>query len=654
MCASENDVDFDFRSIYSNREISRTYQGGGALTRALISRRASMGQFRVLITTDNHLGIYERDSFDGRCDDSFEALEEVLDGGIERGADCVLMAGDLFEEKRPSAQTMVRAMQMFQQRCLGGETDVRVLENKGTPTNLEVGDARVRLPVFTIHGNHDVPYGAEGRGHSVLDELHQARVLNHIGNSTFRNDVLTIDPITIEKDGVQIALYGIGWIKDVSAQRAFAENRVEFGEPPAGAFCILLIHQNRSVYVRDRVDEQHIPPWFDLVVWGHEHECFPEPQAVPGKKFVVSQLGSTAQTKCSANEEAGKYALMLTIGGDGPRYEPFKLERVRPFVYREITLAAGEDAHERALSQVLEMAEARNASGKVPMVRLRVHYDSRETTLPAAFETKLGAELKGRVVNPDTAVLAYKKRPSKRRGSKDVQATTGNPMETERLEDFTFTIEGFIAKELRKVDSNVVPCSDLVCAIEGGEVFTGEKQVKANNWLEGVKDRDKEWSRGAGSIAPELKRDWRDVLFPGGESIKIDCSDIPDHWRRENLLTMKLYHERLKQLNVEGCCDHLVAQSAAEIEAYESGKRVTEITCDAFVDIEEEAAPKTPPVAQPPRRVNKRKRAATESLQDLDLDFLKDEEEVRRFMDFDFDRVDERLDAVALARNSHL
>jgi len=227
-------------------------------------------------------------------------------------------------------------------------------------------------------------------------------------------------------------------------------------------------------------------------------------------------------------------------------------------------------------------------------------------------------------------------------------------METERLEDFTFTIEGFIAKELRKVDSNVVPCSDLVCAIEGGEVFTGEKQVKANNWLKGVKDRDKEWSRGAGSIAPELKRDWRDVLFPGGESIKIKCSDIPDHRRRENLLEMKLNHERLKQLNVEGCCDHLVAQSAAEIEAYESGKRVTEITSDAFVDIEEESAPKTPPVAQPPRRVNKRKRAATESLQDLDLDFLKDEEEVRRFMDFDFDRVDERLDAVALARNSHL
>ena len=63
-----------------------------------------MGQFRVLITTDNHLGIYERDSFDGRCDDSFEALEEVLDGGIERGADCVLMAGDVFEEKRPSAR----------------------------------------------------------------------------------------------------------------------------------------------------------------------------------------------------------------------------------------------------------------------------------------------------------------------------------------------------------------------------------------------------------------------------------------------------------------------------------------------------------------------------------------------------------------------
>jgi len=607
-----------------------------------------MGEFRVLITTDNHLGIYERDAFDGRCDDSFEALEEVLDGGIQRGADCVLMAGDLFEDKRPSAHTIVRTMEMFQRRCLGGDTttDVRVLENKGRPTNLETGNVRVRLPVFAIHGNHDVPYGtvdATDRGHSVLDELHQARVLNHVGNSTFRGDTLTVDPITIQKHGIRIALYGIGWIKDVTAQRAFAEDRVRFGEPPAGAFCILLIHQNRSVYVRDRVDEQHIPSWFDLVVWGHEHECIPVPQTVEGKRFVVSQLGSTAQTKCSANEAAGKHALMLTIDQDGPpRYEPFKLERARPFVYREITVSAGEDAHARALQHALEMAETRNASGKIPMVRLRVYYDPRDTTLPAAFEAKLGSALRGHVVNPDTAVLSYRKRTSKRCGSKGQLLVAG---EQQHVDD-DFTIDGFIRERLREVESNIVSSSDIHNAVQGGDVFVGEKIVKATKWLDDVKARDEAWCRDAGSVAPELRRDWRTLLNTNPVDIAVSEAGL---WQ------MRYNHLQLQNLNVDGCCDALVAKSALELAEYEAGLRRHVFNGDYYVDTAhmQQEAPKTPPIAPRQTQQKKKRKRVTFDLPayGVDLDFLRDEEELHRFLDFD--RVDEAVDDTLIRRTGN-
>jgi predicted phosphodiesterase len=40
-------------------------------------------------------------------------------------------------------------------------------------------------------------------------------------------------------------------------------------------FNILVLHQNRAVGRgrRNAIYESMIPEWFDVVVWGHEHEC---------------------------------------------------------------------------------------------------------------------------------------------------------------------------------------------------------------------------------------------------------------------------------------------------------------------------------------------------------------------------------------------
>ena len=49
---------------------------------------------------------------------------------------------------------------------------------------------------------------------------------------------------------------------------------------PEDWFNIMVLHQNRverGAQAKNSVQEAHIPVFMDLVVWGHEHECKPEP-----------------------------------------------------------------------------------------------------------------------------------------------------------------------------------------------------------------------------------------------------------------------------------------------------------------------------------------------------------------------------------------
>lgn len=61
----------------------------------------------------------------------------------------------------------------------------------------------------------------------------------------------------------------------------FLEEEVRFLRPKEDTeswFNILVLHQNRPVRTRERstgghLPENLIPSFFDLVIWGHEHEC---------------------------------------------------------------------------------------------------------------------------------------------------------------------------------------------------------------------------------------------------------------------------------------------------------------------------------------------------------------------------------------------
>ena len=72
---------------------------------------------RIMISSDNHLGYMEKDSV--RCDDSFAAFEEVLIRAKQKGADLVLLGGDVFHENKPTRRSLHSSMDILNKYSYG-------------------------------------------------------------------------------------------------------------------------------------------------------------------------------------------------------------------------------------------------------------------------------------------------------------------------------------------------------------------------------------------------------------------------------------------------------------------------------------------------------------------------------------------------------
>uniref|UniRef100_A0A914RES2 Double-strand break repair protein MRE11 n=1 Tax=Parascaris equorum TaxID=6256 RepID=A0A914RES2_PAREQ len=85
--------------------------------------------------------------------------------------------------------------------------------------------------------------------------------------------------VLLKKGKTNLAIYGIGSQRDDRLCRACLIIRfLRPREDPTSWFNILVLHQNRPRRSKDRSTGAHlpeslIPTFFDLVIWGHEHEC---------------------------------------------------------------------------------------------------------------------------------------------------------------------------------------------------------------------------------------------------------------------------------------------------------------------------------------------------------------------------------------------
>jgi len=119
--------------------------------------------------------------------------------------------------------------------------------------------------------------------------------------------------------------------------------------------------------------ENFIQSFFDLVIWGHEHECLIDPVYNAEQEFYVTQPGSSVATSLSRGETVPKYLSiailqhipyrfcfclpcdlfsficgvrsdfrhvgLLSVTGREFHMEKIRLKTVRPFVMRDIVLS---------------------------------------------------------------------------------------------------------------------------------------------------------------------------------------------------------------------------------------------------------------------------------------------------------------------------
>ena len=129
-------------------------------------------------------------------------------------------------------------------------------------------------------------------------------------------------------------------------------------------FNILVIHQNRykgaiGVNRRNSITDETVPSWFNLVIWGHEHESIPTlvPCVQNGVEFL--QPGSTVRTSLIETEKKPKHCFILNFeelhseeGSVNYELQKFELMKVRPFIYREIILSHTKIAREDEARQI--------------------------------------------------------------------------------------------------------------------------------------------------------------------------------------------------------------------------------------------------------------------------------------------------------------
>eukprot|EP00930_Biecheleria_cincta_P025372 TRINITY_DN18074_c0_g2_i1.p1 TRINITY_DN18074_c0_g2~~TRINITY_DN18074_c0_g2_i1.p1 ORF type:complete len:763 (-),score=132.80 TRINITY_DN18074_c0_g2_i1:310-2337(-) len=357
-------------------------------------------------------------------------------------------------------------MELLRQYSFGsGEVAFQVVSDPALFTrgsvNYEDPNLNVECPFFMIHGNHDDPGGESNLCAANLLEV--AGLVNYFGRSEDLEDIV-VRPLLIRKGRSQVAIYGLGNIRDERLNRAFQARKVRFETPSdlASWFHIMILHQNRhkgnkgGVPTKACIHEEMLPSFLDLVIWGHEHDCEVKPQESLRGEFYVIQPGSSVATALTPGETGLKHVALIDLRSGVFRCNPVPLWTVRPLVMRDIVLSETEimktdtqavwnlltSEVETMIAQGKEEVEKRKAElearprtgpkkldmPRLPLVRLRVEHSGFETVSSQTF----GQQFADRIANPDEVLLFHRRggAGSSAAGSRKVQSL-GDVLEIE-------------------------------------------------------------------------------------------------------------------------------------------------------------------------------------------------------------------------------
>jgi double-strand break repair protein MRE11 len=240
-------------------------------------------------------------------------------------------------------------------------------------SNLEI-----KLPVFIIHGNHDDP-SAESNI-SAIHLMQSAHLLNYLGCER-EEDQIIVKPVVLQKEETCVYIYGLGNIKEERLNRLLREEKVVFEKPEneKSAVFILVVHQNRfkatGPAAKNCVMDWAFPGFFDLVIWGHEHDCEVEPRKTQNRGYQIYQPGSTVSTSLTEGEARQKHMFLLEIRKLGFKMTPIPIRNTRQILYKNIELSQVSGSATQAISDIFHQMIQNADKSRIlqpPLVRLKI------------------------------------------------------------------------------------------------------------------------------------------------------------------------------------------------------------------------------------------------------------------------------------------
>lgn len=287
---------------------------------------------KIALISDAHLGYgYGTE----REEDAFAQFEAALDLAINRGADLIVLAGDVFDSRIPRPEVWARALKILQKPLLAKKSNVKFL---GVAREREISPIVFSgIPVIAVHGTHEM------RGSHAVNPV---QTLEHAGFLIH----LHCDCVSFEINGQRLNIFGLSGVPE-----QYVKGALESWDPkPAQGKNIFIFHQSLHEYIYDEGDTfisiSDLPAGFDFYVDGHVHwnNVLAEKYFFPGSTVI------TQMKKREAEQKKGFYII------EDNKYEFVEIAQ-RPFYFEELHFEKADPADvveaARAVAEKIVKAE---------------------------------------------------------------------------------------------------------------------------------------------------------------------------------------------------------------------------------------------------------------------------------------------------------
>ncbi len=298
----------------------------------------SRDTMKLAIISDFHLGYGSGSEL---ASDPFEALGEALDKAM--GCDLILVAGDLFDSRTPSTETLTRGMELLI-KPLAAENGTRLVRGIGKNVEELTPLHQQGIPVVAIHGTHE---------RRVRGLINPVQALEKAGFLIY----LHCNGVILEKAGEQVCIQGMSGVPE---QFSGAVLQRWNPRPQRGCFSIMMLHQSISpfIYAEHLLPLERLPKGFDLYVLGHVHES--KKSSYSGSPLLIP--GSLTTTQLTREAVAPKgFWIFDTKSGDAA-FIPLEVQRRVYYLEHQ----GSQERLEAELESLLE-----HPHKKKPLIRVR-------------------------------------------------------------------------------------------------------------------------------------------------------------------------------------------------------------------------------------------------------------------------------------------